>query len=191
MPTNLSLVPAASSPIKFPAPASDSDFNWSDTATAIGTSTGTTTISLAGVVGTVRLPSKITGSGVPANTYLISQNYGTPGGNGAYSTNNPTTLAGITLSLAASIPIEPDGNPQQPIVVNPGTVIPGETFLKITAGHDYTLVLPTFAYIPLVQGVKFNLSAVPPWKTAGVAPQPTPPPLLTMTRTPPFPAYPS
>lgn len=191
MPTNLALVPAASSPIKFPAPASDSDFNWSDTATASGTSTGTTSITLSGVVGRIKLPSTITGSGVPANTYLVSQTSGTPGGNGVYVTSAATTLANITLSLTGTIPIEPDGNPQQPIVVNPATVIPGEPLSKTASANTFTLTLPTFAFMPLAIATITNISSVPPWAGKTGNPVCNPPPLLTMTRTPPFPAYPS
>jgi hypothetical protein len=76
-----------------------------------------------------------------------------------------------------------------------GTVIPGEPREKTAGTFPFTLVLPTFAWLPLVQGVKFNLSAVPPWETASASTpgttNPAPPPPLTMTRTPPFPAYPS
>jgi hypothetical protein len=76
-----------------------------------------------------------------------------------------------------------------------GTVIPGEPREKTAGTNPYTLVLPTFAFMPLVLGVKFNLSAVPPWEKVGSSVPgttgPAPPPPLTMTRTPAFPAYPS
>lgn len=119
MPTELSLVPAATAPFAFPKPADDVDFN------------------------------------------------ATP-----------------------PMPIDPGGNPTT-LVVHPATVIPGEPLSKTGGNNPYALSLPTLAFMPLVQGVKFNLSAHPPWKTAGIAEPATPPPLLTMTRTPPFPAYPS
>jgi hypothetical protein len=88
------------------------------------------------------------------------------------------------------VPIDPGGN-TPPIVVEPGTYIPGETQPKTEGTFPYTLVLPTLAFMPLVQGVLFNLSGVPPWDGKPGTTNATPPPLLTMTRTPPFPAYPS
>lgn len=102
----------------------------------------------------------------------------------------PASASDANFHATPPMPIEPSGN-SPPIIINPATHIPGEPLSKTAGNFPYTLVLPTFAFMPLVQGVKFNLSAHPPWKTAGLAEPVTPPPLLTMTRTPPFPAYPS
>lgn len=192
MPTTLSLIPAASSPIKFPQAAADVDFNVNPT-TAIGTSTGTTALTLASASGPIMFGSVVTGTGVPANTTIVGQTSGLAGKNGVYTTNHATTLAGVTLTLTPDLPIDPDGSPQPPIVVNPATAIPGEPLIKTNAGHDYTLVLPTFAWMPLKHDATniFNLSQVPPFLGKTYPFNPTPPPALTMTRTPPFPAYPT
>ena len=190
IPTTLSVVPAASSPIGFPAPASDADFHTAAAFTAVGNSTGTTSLTISGATGKIGTRQTITGTGVPAGTRITSQVSGTPGGNGVYLTNNVTTLAAVTLTFTPAEPIDPAGN-TPPIVVNPATVIPGEPLSKTASANTYTLALPTFAFMPLVQGVKFNLSQVPPFIGATYPFKPTPPPALTMTRTPPFPAYPS
>jgi hypothetical protein len=127
------------------------------------------------------------------------------GYNGTYTTLAGTAGSTVVVAIATSpgayvsggvitpqhLPIDPGGNTPA-IVVNPGTVIPGEPREKTAGTFPFTLVLPTFAWLPLVQGVKFNASAVPPWNatTPGTT-NPAPPPPLTMTRTPAFPAYPS
>lgn len=190
IPTTLGLVPAASSPIKFPAPASDADFNTKAPVTATGSSTGTNQLTITAASGPLGTGQKITGTGVPAGLHLTSQISGPPGGNGVYTTNVVSTLSAVALTFTSPEPIDPAGN-VPPIVVNPATVIPGEPLTKTNAGHDYVLQLPTFAFMPLVQGVKFNLSQVPPFIGAAYPQRPTPPPTLTMTRTPPFPAYPT
>ncbi|HMA74393.1 MAG TPA: hypothetical protein VKP67_23320 [Xanthobacteraceae bacterium] len=246
MPTTKSLVPAASSPIGFPAPPVDADFNVAagSVATATGTSTGTTSLTLTGVSGQIGTNDVITGTGVPAGLRIVSQQSGTPSGNGVYTTSAVSTLAGVALTFTGSKPIDPAGN-APPIVVNPATVIPGEPLSKtgvatgtgtstgttsltvssvtgaivigstitgagvpagttVTAGpagggagtyttsvattltaialtftpFPYTLVLPTFSWMPLKVGAtsKFNQSAYPPFGTSGFPWNPTPPP---------------
>lgn len=188
MPTDLSLVPAASSPIQFPAPASGADFN--TVATAIADSDDSEEVTLSQVTGTFAIGGNLVGAGVPVGLTITGQVSGPPGGAGVYTTSEVTTLDAVPVTGFLTLPIEPGGD-SPPIVVPPGTYIPGEQRSKQGGNNPYTLALPTFAFMPLVQGVKFNLSAVPPWQTEGPAAPATPPPLLTMTRTPPFPAYPS
>ena len=69
------------------------------TATGTGTSTGTTSLTMSAVTGTIPLGSTITGTGVPANTIIVSQTSGTTGGAGVYVTNNATTLTSAALSF--------------------------------------------------------------------------------------------
>jgi len=138
--------------------------------------------------------SAVTGTGVPANTIITGQQSGTPSGNGVYTTNNVTTLAGVAINIIPPpAAIDPGGN-SPPIVVNPATVIPGEPREKQNAGHDYVLALPTFRGPPLIPvGTTFNTSAVPPYSgTQPPANNAHPlPSLLVFNRTPPFPAYPT
>jgi hypothetical protein len=80
-------------------------------ATATGTASGTSiTISgtrgPSGATGTVGFLWKnypIQGIGVPANTVLTAQTSGTSGGDGVYTTNNPTTANGDVISVYSSI----------------------------------------------------------------------------------------
>jgi hypothetical protein len=69
-----------------------------------GSGTNLTTSSTSGVV---HVGDYVFGTGVPANTFIVQQISGTPGGDGIYLTNNPTTSAGATLNaqikLTASI----------------------------------------------------------------------------------------
>ena len=179
MPTTKSLVPAASSPIGFPAPPVDADFNVAvgSVATATGTSTGTTTLTLTAVSGQIGINDTITGTGVPAGLRIVSQQSGTPSGNGVYTTSAVSTLTAVALTFTGSKPIDPAGN-TPPIVVNPATVIPGEPLSKTQGSYPYTLALPTFAWMPLKVGAtsKFNQSAYPPFGTSGFPWNPTPPP---------------
>ena len=193
MPTTKSLVPAASSPIGFPAPAVDADFDLpaAGAATATGTSTGTTSLTLTGVVGQIGINDTITGTGVPAGLQIVAQQSGTPTGNGVYTTNIVSTLAGVALTFTGSKPIDPGGN-SPPIIVNPATVIPGEPLSKTGGNNPYTLALPTFRGPPLIPvGTTWNISQVPPFGATGYPWNPTPPSLLVFNRSPAFPAYPS
>lgn len=92
-------------------------------ATGTGTSTGTTSLTVASVTGTIVLGSTITGTGVPANTTLVSQVSGPQGGAGTYVTSAATTLTAIALTFTPGptvgffpdfvpiIPPPPIGNP--------------------------------------------------------------------------------
>jgi hypothetical protein len=70
--------------------------------TATGTSTGTTSLTLAGVTGSVLLGATISGGGVPAATTITAQQSGTPGGAGVYTTSVATTLTNASLMLTPS-----------------------------------------------------------------------------------------
>jgi hypothetical protein len=72
--------------------------------TALATSTGTTTISLANNSGVILLGSSLAGANVPADTTLLSQQTGVPGGAGNYTTNNPTTISGTAVSITPPPP---------------------------------------------------------------------------------------
>lgn len=69
------------------------------TADASFTGTGSgiqMTVSL--ITGTITINDSISGTGVPALTVITGQISGTPGGNGVYLTNNPTTSSGATIT---------------------------------------------------------------------------------------------
>ncbi|MBI5430578.1 MAG: putative Ig domain-containing protein [Nitrosomonadales bacterium] len=73
-----------------------------ETATTFtGTGSGTT-LTATGVLGYIYKGSSVTGTGVPANTTIVSQVSGTTGSDGVYTTNNATTSSGN--SLTANIP---------------------------------------------------------------------------------------
>ncbi|HEX3525255.1 MAG TPA: hypothetical protein VHT52_24590 [Stellaceae bacterium] len=87
------------------------------------------------------------------------------------------------------MPIDPGGNATTPVVLPPST---GPAQTPTGGTYPYTLELPVFAWMPLAVGTAINISHVPPFDgTEPPANNATPPPLLTMTRTPPFPAYPT
>jgi hypothetical protein len=69
--------------------------------TGVANSTGTTTVTLSALTGTIVVGSFLFGSGVPISTYLTGQTSGPAGGNGAYTTNNPTTLSNIAVTFEA------------------------------------------------------------------------------------------
>jgi hypothetical protein len=79
-------------------------------ATATGTSTGTTSLTLASVTHAIVLGATITGTGVPADTEIVSQQSGTAGGAGVYTTNVATTLAGVALTITSASAILPAAN---------------------------------------------------------------------------------
>ncbi len=66
-------------------------------ATFTGTGSGTN-LTASSVTGTINAGDGITGTGVPSNTYIVSQTSGTPGGAGVYVTNNATTSFGASLT---------------------------------------------------------------------------------------------
>jgi len=66
-------------------------------ATFTGTGSGTN-LTVSAVTGVIGLDDVVTGTGVPANTTIVSQTSGTPGGAGVYVTNNATTSSGAALT---------------------------------------------------------------------------------------------
>lgn len=69
--------------------------------TATGSGVNLTVSAVTGIV----LPSDaVTGTGVPAGTYIVSQATGTPNGAGVYVTSNPTTSSGASLT-SGGIPL--------------------------------------------------------------------------------------
>lgn len=68
-------------------------------ATGTGNSAGTASLTLSAVSGTVAIGASIAGTGVPAGTTITAQQSGTTGGNGVYTTSQPTTLANIALTM--------------------------------------------------------------------------------------------
>jgi hypothetical protein len=65
-----------------------------------------TQLTASSVTGTIHPGSAssatITGAGVPADTYIVSQVSGTPGGAGVYVTNNATTSTAASITLTSS-----------------------------------------------------------------------------------------
>lgn len=64
--------------------------------------TGVLTVSAVGS-GTIIPGMEITGTGVPAGTYIQSQLSGTTGGTGTYQTNTTTVVASTTLTASAYV----------------------------------------------------------------------------------------
>lgn len=71
-------------------------------ATFTGNGSGTT-LTVSAITGTIGVGDVVSGTGVPANTTIVEQLTGTPGGNGTYQTSNVTTSAGASLASNASI----------------------------------------------------------------------------------------
>jgi hypothetical protein len=71
-------------------------------ATFTGTGSGTN-LTASAVTGTIAVGETITGTGVPANTKVVSQTSGTPGGAGVYVTSNATTSTAQALKSSATI----------------------------------------------------------------------------------------
>jgi len=68
-------------------------------ATATGTAAGVD-LTLSAVTGTVAVGDTVSGTGVPAGTYIVSQTSGTIGGAGVYVTNQATTASAAALSFS-------------------------------------------------------------------------------------------
>jgi hypothetical protein len=68
--------------------------------TATGNSSGTTSLTLAGVTGSLLLGATVTGTGVPASTTITAQQSGTSGGAGVYTTSQATTLVNAALTIS-------------------------------------------------------------------------------------------
>lgn len=69
-------------------------------ATATGNSSGGTSLTLSGVTNKVLTGAAVAGSGVPAGTTITGQTSGPTGGDGTYTTNQPTALSGVALTLS-------------------------------------------------------------------------------------------
>lgn len=71
---------------------------------AIATGSGTgTNLTLSATTGLVSIGDKVTGTGVPANTTIVSQTSGTTGGNGVYVTSNATTASSASLTISSNV----------------------------------------------------------------------------------------
>lgn len=91
------------------------------TASIGSTSTGTgsgTDLTLASLTGYVSIGDSVSGTGVPANTVIVSQTSGTTGLAGVYVTNNPTTISGTTALTFGTV--------LWVTAVGSGTVQPGD-----------------------------------------------------------------
>jgi hypothetical protein len=67
-------------------------------ASATAVSGGSTALNVTITTGTIQVGQGVSGTGVPAGTYIVSQQNGAPGGTGTYITNNPTTLANVAIT---------------------------------------------------------------------------------------------
>ena len=81
---------------------------WAPTFTAsIGASfTGSgsgTNLTIGSVTGLISAGDTVLGSGVPANTVIVSQTSGTTGGAGVYVTNNATTSSAASLTTTSTV----------------------------------------------------------------------------------------
>jgi hypothetical protein len=80
----------------------ESSFTASIGATFTATGAGTN-LTTSAVTGLISIGDTITGTGVPANTTIVSQTSGTPGGAGVYVTSNATTSSGASLTGASTV----------------------------------------------------------------------------------------
>lgn len=62
-----------------------------------GTGTGTT-LAASAITGYIKPNDQLSGTGVPAGTYIVAQLTGSPGGAGNYQTSQPTTSSGASLT---------------------------------------------------------------------------------------------
>jgi hypothetical protein len=88
-------------------------------ATFTGTGSGTN-LTASAVTGLIGIGDVITGTGVPANTSIISQTSGTTGGAGVYVTSNATTSS--SAALTANAPISTSSADQTFVQVNANQV---------------------------------------------------------------------
>ncbi len=75
------------------------------TFTGNGSGTNLTVSGITGIIhpGTATTALLLSGSGIPTNTYIVSQTSGTPGGNGVYVTNNATTASSASCTCTSNI----------------------------------------------------------------------------------------
>jgi hypothetical protein len=73
-------------------------------ATTTGTGAGTT-LTVTGTTGVIHPgpAAVISGIGVPANTHIVSQSSGSPGGDGDYVTNNATTSVSAAITVKSNV----------------------------------------------------------------------------------------
>jgi len=71
-------------------------------ATFTGTGSGTN-LTTTSVTGLISVGDTVSGSGVPANTTIVSQTSGTTGGAGVYVTSNATTSSSASLATASTV----------------------------------------------------------------------------------------
>jgi hypothetical protein len=87
-------------------------------ATALGTSSGTTSLTISGLAGTIALPATVTGGLIPAGTYLIGQVSGSTGGNGTYTTSQPTSTNNTPIFIFPNA-----ANPPWPTATDQNTLM--------------------------------------------------------------------
>lgn len=87
-------------------------------ATGTGTATGTTSLTVAAVANTIVAGAKVSGTGVPPappSTTIVSQQSGTTGGAGVYTTSQALTIAaGTPLAFAPPSSVSPWPLPRDP-----------------------------------------------------------------------------
>jgi len=69
------------------------------TVTGTGNSTGTTSLTISALSGTFLIGSGVSGIGIPAGTTIVGQQTGSAGGNGIYTTSQPTTTTNAALTI--------------------------------------------------------------------------------------------
>lgn len=62
-----------------------------------------TNLTVSAIAGVLHVGAQLSGTGVPAGTYIVSQTSGTAGSNGVYVTNHATTSAGDALVATSNI----------------------------------------------------------------------------------------
>jgi hypothetical protein len=102
---------------------------------ATGTGVGTgTSLAVSAVSGVIAINAKVAGAGVPAGTTIVSQQSGTTGGAGTYTTSQPTTVSNGPLAftpptLAPTWPVPQDAPTLNTLVQNQTSVIRTQTAL--------------------------------------------------------------
>jgi hypothetical protein len=129
--------------------------------TATGSSTNLTT---SAVTGYIKPGAAVTGTGVPAGTYIVSQTSGTAGGAGVYVTSAATTSSGASLT-SGGIPRGATSvlmNPESQIVRfrddgGTPTASVGQP-IAATGTMFYTGTLSALNFIEATAGAKLNLT---------------------------------
>lgn len=116
--------------------------------TATGASTNLTTTAVTGIISVGDL---VTGTGVPANTFILSQTSGPAGGAGVYVTSNPTTATAAACTCASNV--------MDVTAVATGTIEVGQTL----AGTGITASQQVVAFISGAEGGVglYRISGVP------------------------------